>query len=235
MHDLIFPRLIKGTLIKRYKRFMADIKLKKGHIITAHCPNSGSMLNCSEPGRPVYLSRPNNPKRRLRYTWEIIEMPRSLVGINTLVPNRLVKEAIIQGRLRDFLDYETVRSEVPYGQNSRIDLLLEKGDKKCFIEIKNCTLVEDGIAYFPDAVTSRGLRHLLELEHIVSEKKRGVMFYLVQRMDAKAFKPAFHIDPAYAKALKHAAMHGVEVMIYDVTLDLKGISLRNRLPYRLSE
>lgn len=214
---------------------MADIKLKNGHLVTSHCPNSGSMLNCSEPGRPVYLSRHSSPKRRLKYTWEIIEMPRSLVGINTLVPNRLIKEAILQGRLDDFLDYETIRSEVPYGQHSRIDLLLEKGNKKCFLEIKNCTLVEDGIAYFPDAVTSRGLKHLLELERVVSEKKRGVIFYLVQRMDAKAFKPALHIDPVYGKALNHAAMHGVEIMVYDVTLDLKGISLRNRLPYRLSD
>jgi sugar fermentation stimulation protein A len=162
-------------------------------------------------------------------------MPPSLVGINTLVPNRLVKQAILQGRLQDFLGYETIRSEVPYGQYSRIDLLLEKKGKKCFIEIKNCTLVEDGIAYFPDAVTSRGLKHLRELENIVREKKRGVMFYLVQRMDAKVFKPAIHIDPAYGKALKHAAMRGVEIVVYDVTLDLKGISLRNRLPYRLSE
>ncbi len=122
---LKWPRLIRGTLIRRYKRFLADVKLRNGHVVTAHCPNSGSMLSCSEPGRTVYLSRHNNPKRKLRYTWEMIEMPTSLVGTNTLVPNRLAKAAIMAGKSPDLSGFDKVRSEVNYGKNSRIDLLLK--------------------------------------------------------------------------------------------------------------
>ncbi|UCF56999.1 MAG: DNA/RNA nuclease SfsA, partial [Deltaproteobacteria bacterium] len=132
-----WPRLIQGTLIKRYQRFKADVKLRNGHVVTAHCPNSGSMLGCSEPGRPVYLSRHNNPGRRLKYTWEMIEMPTSLVGINTWVPNQLVEESIIYKKTKAFLAYERIWTEVSYGQNSRIDLLLEKGKERCFVEVKN--------------------------------------------------------------------------------------------------
>ena len=228
-----WPRLLQGTLIRRYQRFMADARLRNGHVITAHCPNTGSMLGCAEPGRPVYLSRHNNPKRKLKYTWEMIEMPTSLVGINTMIPNRLVKESIIRKKIRDLRGYDTIRREVSYGRNSRIDLLLEKGEKRCFVEVKNCTLVEDGIACFPDAVTSRGLKHLEELQEEVRRGNRCFMFYLVQRMDAKRFRPADHIDPAYGRELRRAVGNGVEILVYDVFLNLEGISLNRRLPYEL--
>jgi len=228
-----WPRLIQGTLIKRYQRFKADVKLRNGHVVTAHCPNSGSMLGCSDPGRPVYLSRHNNPGRLLKYTWEMIEMPTSLVGINTWVPNQLVKESIIDKKIKAFLGYETIWTEVSYGQNSRIDLLLEKGKERCFVEVKNSTLVEDGVAYFPDAVTSRGLKHLVELQQEVRKGNRCVMFYLVQRMDAKLFRPAHHIDPAYRKELRRAFRNGVEILVYDVFLNLESISLNKPLPYEL--
>ena len=228
-----WPRLIQGTLIKRYQRFKADVKLRNGHVVTAHCPNSGSMLGCSEPGRSVYLSRHNNPGRRLKYTWEMIEMPTSLVGINTWVPNQLVKESIIDKNIKAFLGYETIWTEVSYGQNSRIDLLLEQGKERCFVEVKNCTLVEDGVAYFPDAVTSRGLKHLVELQQEVRKGNRCVMFYLVQRMDAKLFRPAHHIDPAYRKELRRAVRNGVEILVYDVFLNLESISLKKPLPCEL--
>jgi len=232
---LKWPPLIQGTLIKRYKRFMADVRLRNGHVVTAHCPNSGSMMECSETGRTVYLSRHNSPKRKLKYTWEMIEMPASLVGVNTMVPNRLVRASILAGKIPGLSGFDNVRPEVKYGENSRIDLLLEKGDERCFVEIKNCTLVTDSIACFPDAVTSRGLKHLKELQNQVRSGDRAVMFYLVQRMDAKLFRPADHIDPAYGKELRKAVKNGVEIMVYDVTLDSKGIRLNHAMPFELQQ
>ena len=232
-HTIKWPRLIQGTLIQRYQRFKADVKLRNGHIVTAHCPNSGSMLGCCEPGRPVYLSRHNHPKRKLKYTWEVIEMPTSLVGVNTWVPNLLVKESIIRKKLRALRGYKSIRAEVRYGQNSRIDLLLESAEKRCFVEVKNCTLVEDGVAYFPDAVTERGLKHLVELQKELRKGSRCVMFYLVQRMDTKRFSPADHIDPVYGQELRRALGNGVEILVYDVFLNLDGISINRRLPFEV--
>jgi len=228
-----WPNLIQGTLIKRYKRFMADVKLRNGHVVTAHCPNTGSMLECSEPGRPVYLSRHNNPKRKLKYTWEMIEMPGSLVGTNTMVPNKLVKASIEAGKVPELAGFDSIRSEVKYGQNSRIDLLLENKDNRCFVEIKNCTLVMDGVALFPDAVTSRGLKHLVELQDQARMGDRSVMFYLVQRMDATLFKPADHIDPAYGRELRRVLKNGVEILAYDVFLDPEGIRLNRAVPFEV--
>lgn len=230
---LKWPGLLQGTLIRRYQRFKADVTLRNGHVVTALCPNTGSMASCSEPGRIVYLSRQNRPSRKLRYTWEMIRMPTSLVGINTLVPNRLVKTAIMAGQIPALSGFESVRSEVRYGRNSRIDLLLEKGGEKCFVEVKNCTLMEEGIACFPDAVTSRGLKHLNELEGEMGSGHRAFMFYLIQRMDAGAFRPADHIDPEYGKALRRARKKGLEILAYDVRIDLAGIRLNRSLPVHL--
>ncbi|MGD8890789.1 MAG: DNA/RNA nuclease SfsA [Desulfobacterales bacterium] len=231
---LMWPELIAGILVKRYKRFLADVELKNGNLVTAHCPNTGSMRGCYEPGRPVYISCHDNPKRKLKYTWELIDMPTSLVGINTLVPNRLVFESIKSGRVPELSGYETVKREVKIGRHSRIDLLLTNGDnQRCYIEIKNCTLVNDGVALFPDAVTSRGLKHLAELEALVDAGYRGVMFYFIQRTDATVFRPADHIDSDYGAALRHGAKHGIEILAYDVDLDLKGIALNRRLPFEL--
>ncbi len=231
---MLWPPLLSGTLLRRYKRFIADVKLRNGRVVAAFCPNSGSMMGCSEPGRTVYLSRTTNPARRLRYTWEMIEMPSSLVGVNTLIPNRLVRESILHGELEDFSGYDTVLSEVKYGRNSRIDLLLEDRDaRRCFVEIKNCTLVENHVAYFPDAVTSRGLKHLVELQREVRSGNRGVCLYLIQRMDADFFQPADRIDPAYGKELRIAVRNGVELFAYDVRLSVERIELNRRVPYRL--
>jgi sugar fermentation stimulation protein A len=230
---LKWPRLIEGTLVKRYKRFMADVKLRNNHVVTAHCPNSGSMKACCEPGRTVYLTRHNKPSRRLKYTWEMIDMGTSLVGVNTIVPNRLTKAAVLAGDVPELAGYETVRSEVKYGKNSRIDLLLESGEKRCYVEVKNCTLVVDGLARFPDAVTSRGLKHLVELQEQVKQGDRSVMFYLIQRMDADRFEPADHIDPAYGQELRKAVQNGVEVLVYDVAMDLEGIQLNRSVPFQL--
>lgn len=228
-----WPELLEGKLIKRYKRFIADVKLKNGHVVSALCPNTGSMTSCSEPGRTVYISRHFRPERKLKYTWEMIEMPTSLVGVNTGIPNKLVKESIKQKKVPQLLEFDRIRSEVKYGSNSRIDILLERGNEKCFIEIKNCTLMENGVCYFPDAVTSRGLKHLQELQREVISGNRAVMFYLVQRMDVETFKPAAHIDPAYAKELKKAHKNGVEILVYDVIIDTKSISINRQIPFRL--
>ncbi len=228
---LAWPELIPGTLVKRYKRFMADVTLENGDVVTAHCPNSGSMTGCAEPGRPVYISFHDNPKRKLKYTWELIDMPDSLVGVNTLVPNRLVKKSIEDGRVEELKGYDTVKAEVKIDTGSRLDLLLTKGDEKCFVEIKNCTLVEDGAALFPDAVTTRGRKHLVELQELASEGCRCAMFYLIQRMDAKTFGPADHIDPAYGEELRKAMKNGVEVLIYDVVIDLERIVLGEKIPW----
>lgn len=231
--QLKWPRLFKGSLIGRYQRFKADVRLVNGNIVTALCPNTGSMLTCSEPGRIVYVSCHDIPSRKLKYTWEMIEMPGSLVGINTCVPNKLVMSSIKAGKIKEFKGFDRIMPEVGYGTNSRIDILLVRGEQKCFIEIKNCTLAMDGIAYFPDAVTSRGLKHLRELQKEVSNGNRAVMFYLVQRMDAKKFRPASHIDPEYSRELKKAIKSGVEILVYDVIINLEGISINRKLPIRL--
>ena len=228
-----WPKLIQGTLIRRYQRFKAEVRLRNNHMVTALCPNTGSMIACSEPGRPVYLSRQNAPHRKLKYTWEIIKMPTSLVGVNTGVPNKLVKESILAGKIPELTGYDRVRSEVPYGRNSRIDLLLEKDRQQCFVEIKNCTLVENGVACFPDAVTTRGQKHLKELQQQVRQGHRSVMFYLVQRMDAGLFRPADHIDSEYGRGLRQAVKAGVEILVYDVRIDFTHIGINKPVPYEI--
>lgn len=226
-----WPRLIEGHLIRRYKRFLADVKLRNGHVVTAHCPNSGSMLTCSEPGRAVYLSSHDGPRRKLRYTWEMIRMPSSLVGVNTLVPNRLVYGGAVSGTIPELAGYNHARREVPYGRNSRIDLLLERGSDRCYVEVKNCTLVEEGLACFPDAVTARGLKHLQELGDQVLAGHRAVIFFLIQRMDADRFASADRIDPDYGEELRRVRALGVEALAYDVHLDLERVRLRRAVPF----
>lgn len=231
---LSWPELIPGTLVKRYKRFLADVKLKSGEIVTAHCANSGTMKECCESGRTVYLSYYDNPKRKLRYTWEIIKMPNSFVGINTMVPNRLLFKSISEGLVEELNGYDHITAEVRIGTGSRIDFLLTRNKKdRCFVEVKNCTLVIDHVAYFPDAVTSRGLKHLIELQKLVSKNCRCIMFYLVQRMDAKVFKPAEHIDPTYARELRRAYKKGIEIVVYDVIIDLQKITLGKKIAHKL--
>ena len=228
---LKWPKLVRGILIKRYKRFLADVKLDNGKVVTAHCPNTGSMKGCCESGQPVYLSVHDNPKRKLKYTWELIEMPTSLVGVNTLVPNRLVYQAAEAELISELAGYGLVEREVKTGAESRIDLRLSNGPEDCcYVEIKNCTLVEENIARFPDAVTKRGLKHLNELDNLVRSGHRCVMFYFIQRMDADVFEPADQIDPDYGYGLRQAVKHGVEVLAYDVSIDLAGIKLNRKIP-----
>ena len=226
---LAWGELVEGILIRRYKRFLADVQLADGQVITAHTANTGTMLGCSEPGRRVWLSPHDNPARKYRYTLEMIEMPTALVGVNTGVPNRLVATAIRAGRVVELPSTALIRGEVTRGA-SRLDLLLQtEGGRDTLIEIKNCSLAEKGIAYFPDAVTVRGVKHLEELARLAREGLRAVIFIVVQRGDAELFRPADHIDPAWGAALRSAMHSGVELLVYQADLDLDGITLGKAL------
>ena len=234
LHAYDLPPLIPGHLIKRYKRFLADVRLNTGETVTAHCPNSGSMKGCALPGCPVWLSVSDNPRRKLKYTWELIKTPASMIGINTLVPNRLVKAGVADGYIEELAGYDTIRSEVMVRKGTRLDLLLEAPARRnCYVEIKSCTLVEEGTALFPDAVTVRGQKHLDELTDLVAAGHRGVIFYLIQRMDAARFSPAAGIDPEYAQKLAQARDHGVEIITRDVVIDLSQIRIYRSLPVML--
>lgn len=228
--------LIPGTLIKRYKRFLADIQLEGGEEVTAHCANPGSMLGLAEPGSRVWLSPSNNPKRKLKFSWELIEVDLgkgpALVGINTSHPNGLVADAIEAGQISELSGYGSLRREVRYGQNSRIDILLEDDAKPlCYVEIKNVHLMRDaGLAEFPDSVTARGAKHLNELSQMVRDGHRSVMVYLVQRDDAKRFALARDIDKNYAAAFDAARAVGVEAIAYDCRLTPEGIDVSKALP-----
>ncbi len=230
-----FPNpLLKGTLIKRYKRFMADVTLDNGDVVTAHCANSGSMLSVCDPGSPVWLSPATNPDRKLKFTWELIKIGDAMVGINTSHPNKMVFDAIEDGTITELQGFESQRREVKYGQNSRIDILLENPDgAKCYVEIKNVTMKRNldraAPAEFPDGVTARGAKHLVELSDMVAEGHRAVMVYLVQRNDCDAFNLARDIDPAYGEAYDKAVAAGVEVLGYTCTLSETEIKVSKRV------
>lgn len=218
--------LVSGRLVKRYKRFLADVVLDDGgEEITAHCANPGSMLGLKEPGSRVWLSRSDNPKRKLKYSWEVIEADGALVGINTAHPNKLVEEALTEGRIRELAGYETLRREVKYGKNSRIDILLEQADdSKTYVEVKNVHLMrEAGLAEFPDSVTARGAKHLGELAEMVREGHRAAMVFLVQRPDCAKLSLASDIDPTYAEAFEAARQAGVETYAIGCDVRLDGI------------
>lgn len=220
--------LLGGTLVTRYKRFFADVALADGSLVTAHCPNPGSMLSVGAPGSIVWLSETSNPARALKYTWELVEVGGTLVGINTGLPNRLAAEAVQDGAIPALAGYARLRREVRYGTGSRIDLLLEDGQRPtCFVEIKNVTLRRNGGAMqpveFPDSVTERGLKHLYELIAVVQAGQRAVMLFVAQRSDAPSFRVATDIDPRYAQALQQAVVAGVEVLCYSCDVSLAGV------------
>ena len=229
--------LIRGRLIKRYKRFLTDVELDDGSVVVAHCANSGSMESVKDPGAEVWLSPARNPDRKLKFTWELIRIGETLVGINTSLPNLIVSEAIENGVVDELKGYASLRREVKYGKNSRIDILLEDDAKpKCYVEVKNTTMrrnLENGPAEFPDAVTSRGAKHLAELSDMVRDGHRAVMFYLVQREDADAFTVADDIDPTYAGELAKAMKAGVEVVCYACTLSPDEIVVSRKIPVSL--
>ena len=228
--------LLEGRLLRRYKRFLADVELPDGEIITAHTANTGAMTGCSTPGSRVWLSRSNNPKRKYPFTWEIIEITSGVYcGINTLLSNQLAHEAIEAGVIKELNGYSEIRREIPYGQErSRIDLLLESDDllakPSCYVEVKNVTLIEDGVAYFPDAVTVRGTKHLRELMSVVEAGERAVIFYCVQRNDCTEVRPADIIDANYGRVFRQALDAGVEALAYRADVKMTGIALTERLP-----
>ena len=222
---------MEGTLVKRYKRFLADVEVC-GQVITAHTPNTGRMLGCSEPGRPVWLSSHESPgsKRKYPHTLEMISMPTALVGVNTMVPNQLVAQAATYGRINQLSPPLTTEREVTFGQ-SRLDLrFTEHSGRVTVVEVKNCTLAEGGTAFFPDAVTTRGFKHLEELAILAESGLRAAIFILVQRTDAHQFSPADHIDPAWGGKLREVLKRGVELWVYQAKLDLEKISLGASLP-----
>jgi len=227
-----FPRpLIPGRLLRRYKRFLADVELADGRTATVHCPNPGAMLGVDAPGSEIWLSPAASPGRKLPYTWELIRVGDGLVGINTGHPNALAEEAIRGKRIAELATYERLRREVNYGTNSRIDLLCESTDgRSCYVEVKNVHLKRAEAAEFPDCVTARGTKHLAELTAMVAACHRAVMLYIVQRTDCRSFSIAADIDPAYAAALDRAMRAGVEAICYSCRIDVRSISVDRPLP-----
>jgi len=224
-------RLLQGTLIKRYKRFFVDIKYNN-KIITIYCPNSGSMMGLLNKGNKVWFSKSDNPKRKLKYTLEIIQVEKKMVGINTLIANKIVLEALNQKKIKNLAEFDNIKTEVKFSDKTRFDFLISNNKEKCFLEVKNVTLVrKDKIAEFPDAITSRGTKHLKEL---ITAKKKGLksyILYLIQREDCKTFKIAKDIDQEYKIAFSKALKNGVMVLCYDCKLSNEGIKLNNQINY----
>jgi sugar fermentation stimulation protein A len=224
--------LVEGRLIRRYKRFLADIQLP-GEVITAACPNTGSMMGCADAGSRVWLSESDSLTRKYRHTWEIVEVGRVMIGINTSLPNALVAEAIGDGTIAELAGYASLRREVAFGEErSRVDMLLEDpGRQPCYVEVKNVTAAASrGVALFPDCVSERGSRHLRELMRLKAAGLRPVQLYCVQRGDVNEVRPADGIDPQYGRTLREALAAGVEVLAYRAKVTAKEIRIEERIP-----
>jgi len=220
------PDLIETRLVKRYKRFLADVEMPDGSVFTVHCPNPGSMLGLTEPGIKAWISDSQNPKRKLRYTLELVEVGETMVGVNTNTPNKLAKEAIESGIIPSLATYDLLRTEVPYGKNSRIDILLEKENTPdTYVEVKNVHFQRTkGLHEFPDSVTARGAKHLDEMAQEVLRGNRAVMLYVIQRNDGDRMQLADDLDPAYGAAFKNAMDKGVEAVAIRCDVTPLGIS-----------
>ena len=230
---MIFPeKLIHGTLIKRYKRFLADVRLDDGTEVVAHCTNSGSMKSCLEDGAEVYLTPVNDPKRKTKFTWEMIKINGDWVGINTGNPNKLAFEAISEGTIPELAGYTNVKREVTFG-DSRFDVFAENKSEQCFVEVKNVSLKEGRYALFPDSVTTRGQKHLRTLMEVKAKGIRAVMLYIIQRSDVEIFAPAADIDAKYAELLKEAVNAGVEVIPMQAKVTPEKIELVKKLPFEI--
>jgi len=229
------PVLRQGVLLKRYKRFLADVRLESGEVTTIHCANTGSMTNCLAPGSPCWFSTSNNPKRKYPFTWEIATTPAGhLAGINTARSNALVTEAVESGLIEALAGYDSLRSEVPYGEErSRIDIVLQRKDAQCYVEVKNVTLCDDGgRGLFPDSVSARGSKHLRELMSMVNQGHRAVLVYCVQHTGINWVEPADEIDALYGETLREALSKGVEILAYRASIDPGEIVLREKIPFR---
>lgn len=224
--------LVHGRLIKRYKRFLADVTLDNGEIVTAHCTNSGSMKSCLEENAEVYLSPVNDPKRKTKFTWEMIKINKDWVGINTGNPNKLAFDAVKNDEIEKLKGYTDVKREVKF-DDSRFDVMAKNDSETCFIEVKNVTLKEGNYALFPDAVTSRGKKHLETLAKVKEKGMRAVMLYIIQRTDVEIFAPAKDIDPEYAESLKKVYQKGVEIIPIQAKVTPQKIELIKELPFEL--
>jgi sugar fermentation stimulation protein A len=231
---MLLPQpLVRGRLVQRYKRFFADIVLDDGRAITAHCPNPGAMLGVNLPGQGAFVSWSDDPKRKLPWTLQLVETDTSLVGVNTMLPNRLVAEALAAGAIPELTGYATVRPEVKYAAASRVDFLLEHPDRPpCWLEVKNVHLSRTpGLAEFPDCVAARSTRHLEDLVAQVAVGHRAVALFVVQRMDCDAFKACEDLDPTFARGLEAAAKAGVEVAVYGCEVSTKAVRIGRRMPW----
>ena len=224
-------KLLQGTLIKRYKRFFVDIKYQ-GKTITAHCPNSGSMLSLLNTGNSVLFSKSDNPERKLKYTLEIVIINKKLVGVNTHSTNKIILESLKKKKIKSLVKFFNIKNEVKFSDKTRFDFLISNKTQKCFLEVKNVTLVrKDGIAEFPDSITSRGTKHLKEL--IIAKKKgfQSYILYLIQREDCKSFKIAEDIDQEYKIIFNEALKNGVKMLCYDCKLSNEEIRINNQIYY----
>ena len=226
-------KLISGELIKRYKRFFVDVRIG-GNIVTAHCPNTGSMLGLLKKGNKVWLSKVDNPKRKLKYTLQIIEDQQSKIGINTHLTNQIVLDALENNSIKEFKNLKSIKREVQFGENTRFDFLITEKKGSSFIEVKNVTLSrEKRLAEFPDAITSRGLKHINEL---LKAKKKGYKIYLlfvIQREDCESFQLAEDIDPEYSKFLAKSVKKNLKILCYDCKFSSKGIKLNNKIKLKI--
>ena len=228
--------LIKGKLIQRYKRFLADITLDDGQQITAHCANTGAMTGCMPVGANVWLSISDNPKRKYAHSWQLVEVkPGVLACINTGLTNKLAHEAFKQNQISELVGFDSCRSEVPYGEEgSRVDFLLTFAEQKVYVEVKHVTLsTEQGVGSFPDAVTKRGQKHLRELIQQVKSGDRAVLLFIIMRTDVNLVKPADNIDAEYGRLLRKAVKEGVEVIAYGAKIDTMGMSIDRAIPVLL--
>lgn len=227
--------LIEGRLVRRYKRFFADVELAGGEIVTAHCPNTGAMAGIKDPGLRVWIEPSNNPKRKLKFTWEMVEVDGVMIGTHPARANALAEEAVQAGRIPELVGYETLRREVKYGENSRIDMLLETPDRPaCWVEVKNVHWQrQPGLAEFPDGVTSRGAKHLNELAAQVARGDRAVQLFIVQRDDCSRLTTAADLDPVYHDTIRAARKSGVEVLAYGCSVATDEISVTTALHVEL--
>ena len=224
-------KLLQGTLIKRYKRFFVDIKYKN-KTITAHCPNSGSMMGLLNKGNNVWFSESDNPKRKLKYTLQIVVVNNIPVGINTHLSNKIVLESLINKKIKNLIRFTNIKSEAKFSDNTRFDFLISNNKEKCFLEVKNVTLLrQDNIAEFPDAITSRGTKHLKELMKAKRKGYESYMLYLIQRVDCKFFKIANDIDEEYKNTFDEALNNGVKMLCYDCKLNNEEIIINNQINY----
>ena len=225
--------LVKGKLISRYKRFLADIELENGNTVTAHCPNTGSMKSCGEKGDTVFLTHNNSPKRKLAYTWEFTQTTQGLIGINTGRPNQIIETALRSRQIPELSQYDIVKKEIKVSDRSRLDFFCQDSDQmepNCLIEVKNVTLLENETLLFPDAISQRGLKHLQELSQLAQQGNRAIIFFFINRPEGKRFEIARAIDLKYYQGFSDALKAGVEPLVYRALPSMEGIAVGSTVP-----